>query len=118
MVPIRIYLYSNCSSCRTAESILKDSGIAYDRRDIFREKLNAEEIQVLLGEIGKSAFDILSRRSIPYRQLDLANRSIGEAELIELMSEYPGLLKRPIIVAGETSQVGFNRTALQALVAS
>lgn len=118
MTPIRIYLYSNCSTCRVADAILAASGREIVRRDIFKAKLSAAEITSLLGEIGKTPFEVLSTRSIPYRELGLANRDVGADELIALMSEYPGLLRRPIIIAGDTKQVGFKWSAVEALVAS
>ena len=116
MTTVKIYLYSNCSSCKNAETILKNSAFPYDRRDFFKDKLTVEEIAALLAEIRQSPFDVLSRRSIPYRNLDLANRSVTEAELIAYMAEFPGLLKRPIVIKGNTVLIGFNRAALEALV--
>ena len=118
MNPIRIYLYAKCSSCRNAEAVLEEAGVAFERRDIFKDRLSPSEIRALLAEIGKSAFDVLSTRSIPYRELELADKPVDEGTLISLMAEHPGLLKRPIIVAGDTVQIGFSRPALQALVAS
>ncbi len=117
MSSVEIYLYSNCSSCKKAESALKDANVQFDRRDIFKEKLSAAEISDVLTRIGSSAFDVLSTRSTPYRELDLANRTVSETELIELMSEHPGLLKRPIIIAGEKHLVGFNKNAVDELIA-
>ena len=57
------------------------------------------ELEGLFVEIGKSPTEAVSRRSIPYRQLGLAERSHQNAELIGLMSEHPGLLRRPIVIA-------------------
>jgi regulatory protein spx len=58
---------------------------------------------------------VLSRRSIPYRELGLGDREVSDAALITLMSEHPGLLRRPIIVAPDDIQVGFNRSTLESL---
>ena len=112
---VRIYLYSNCSSCKNAEHVLKDAGVEYDRRDIFKDRMTVAELEGLFVEIGKSPTEVLSRRSIPYRQLGLAERSPSDRELIELMSAHPGLVRRPIVIAPGTVQIGFNRTALESL---
>ena len=115
MSRIRIYLYSNCSSCKNAEAVLRDAGVAYDRRDIFKERMTTAELDALFHDIGKTPTELLSRRSIPYRQLGLAERAPSDPELIGLMSEHPGLLRRPIIIAPGKVQIGFNRAALESL---
>lgn len=117
MAAVETYLYSNCSSCKKAESALLDANVEFDRRDIFRQKLTPAEIRELLEKLKLSAFDVLSTRSIPYRELGLANCAVTEIELIELMSEHPGLLKRPIIIAGDNHRIGFNKTAIDELIA-
>jgi Spx/MgsR family transcriptional regulator len=114
----RIYLYSNCTSCKKAEAALLDGGVTLDRRDIFKEKLQPNEIRGVLNDIGKTAHEVMSTRSIPYRELDLANRVVSEDELVDLMSQHPGLLKRPIIIGGGTSLVGFNKGAVEGLIAT
>jgi Spx/MgsR family transcriptional regulator len=115
MSRVRIYLYSNCSSCKNAEQVLSDAGVEYDRRDIFRERMTVPELEALFHEIGKSPTELLSRRSIPYRQLGIAERAPSDSELIELMTEHPGLLRRPIVIAAGEVQIGFNRAALESL---
>ena len=115
MSQIAMYLYSNCSSCRNAEQVLKSAGVDYQRRDIFKERLSVDELNKLFRDNGKRPTEWLSRRSIPFRTLELANRDLSDEELIELMSEHPALLKRPIIIAPDSVQVGFNRGALEAL---
>jgi Spx/MgsR family transcriptional regulator len=115
MAQTRIYLYGNCSSCKNAEQVLKETGVEYDRRDVFKDRLSAAEVNELLREIGKRPEEVLSRRSIPYRALGLGDRAVTDDELAELMSEHPGLLRRPIIIAPGEVQIGFNRTALESL---
>lgn len=115
MAQIRIYLYGNCSSCKNAEHVLNAAGVDYDRRDIFKDRLTVAEVNTLLEEIGKLPNEVLSRRSIPYRELGLAERDVTDDELVALMSEHPGLLRRPIVIAPGEVQVGFSRSALESL---
>lgn len=110
-----IYLYSSCTSCRKAEDVMRQSGVVYNRRDIFRDPLSAAEIRTILERTGQTAHDVLSTRSIPYRDLGLADRQVSEEELVELMSQYPGLLRRPIIIDDHGFQVGFRADAVQAI---
>ena len=115
MSRIQVYLYSNCSSCKNAEQVLKSAGVDYDRRDIFSERLTVEELRSLFGQIGRNPSELLSRRSNPYRQLDLAHRDLSESELVSLMALHPGLLRRPVVIAPDDVLIGFYRPALESL---
>jgi len=110
-----IYLYSSCTSCRKAEDVFKQAEVEYQRRDIFKDPLSAAEIRTILERTGQSAHDVLSTRSIPYRDLGLAERQVSEEELVDLMAQYPGLLRRPIIIDDAGFQVGFKADAVQAM---
>jgi Spx/MgsR family transcriptional regulator len=116
MSEVKIYLYSSCTSCRKAEELLSELGVNADRRDYFKRRFSRDELIGLLGTIGKRPGDVLSTRSTPYRTLDLASKELSDDELIDLMVEHPQLLRRPLVVRGGASTVGFNRDAITTLV--
>jgi regulatory protein spx len=115
MSRVRVYLYSSCSSCRNAEQVLKSAGLDYERRDLFSERLSTDELHELFQEIGKQPAEVLSKRSIPYRQLQLADKTPSDESLMAMMAEHPGLLRRPIVIAPDEGRIAFNRTALESL---
>ena len=117
MPDAKIFLYANCSSCRTAERVVMDAGLDVERRDIIKRALTADELRQLLSEIGKRPFDLLSRRSTSYRELGLASRPVSDDELIELMAEHPRLLLRPILVADDEFVIGFDRARYDRVIA-
>ena len=59
-----------------------EAGLDVDRGDIIKRALTANELRQLLSEIGKRPFDVLSKRSTPYRELGLASRPVADDELI------------------------------------
>ena len=113
MSQVRLYLYSNCSSCKNAERLLSDHNVDVLARDLFRDKLSVPELCTLFAEIGKSPREMLSRRSVPYRQMRLEESNPDDEEILELMATSPALIRRPIVVAPDSVQVGFNRTELE-----
>ena len=115
MSRMRVYLYSNCSSCRQAEQVLRSAGVDYERRDIFSERLSADELRDLFQELGMEPPELLSKRSTSYRQLILAEQEPSDEALVQMMSEFAGLLRRPIIIAPGEVQIEFNRTALESM---
>ena len=113
---IRLYSYSNCTSCKNAERVLREAGVAFEQRDLFGQPLSATELTTLFAKIGKTPGKMLPRRSIPYRSLGLADQDLDERGLINLMAEYPALIRRPIVVVGNAAVVGFDQTGLMQLL--
>lgn len=115
MNKLELYFYASCSSCRNAENVLKELGVPYVKHEYFRARFTPTELRSLLDRIRKTPSDVLSTRSRPYKDLDLATRNPSDDELIDLMIEYPQLIKRPLTVRGSEAVVGFNKSAITAL---
>lgn len=113
---ITAYLYNSCSSCRKAAELLKEVGANFEVREFFKERLSEQELTALLSATGLSIGDVLSTRSTPYRELDLANRNLSDDEIVTLMLAEPRLLKRPILVSGSQSVVGYKANDIRELV--
>ena len=111
-----LYYYASCSSCRNAESLLNELGIDFEKHEYFKQRFTQDELKALLQRIGKSPGDVLSTRSRPYKDLELAGKSLSDDDLIALMIEHPQLIKRPLTVRGTESVVGYNKGAIAALV--
>lgn len=118
MSGVELYLSSRCSSCRDAQAVLADQGVVVAKRDLFYDRLSTEELTALFARIGTTPRAMLATRSRPYRQLDLDEKNLSDGEIVELMSEYPALVRRPIVVAGTRAQVGFDRGAIERIVAA
>jgi Spx/MgsR family transcriptional regulator len=116
MPVVEAYLYSNCSSCKNADAYLRDEGIETTRRDLFKERLSVLEIRALFARVNLAPSEVLSKRSRPYAELGLAEKQLSDDEIIELMAQYPALIRRPIIVKDGQAVLGFNRSAIAALV--
>lgn len=112
---VEFYYYANCSSCRKADALLRLEHIPVKRREFFKQRLSPAEIRALLARAGLSVHDALSTRSRPYQEMGLASKQLSDDELIELMSEQPALLRRPLLVWSGGALVGFNQAAYEAL---
>ena len=62
------------------------------------------------------AQDLLSRRSLRFRELQLAGRTFADDELLDLLAAEPKLLRKPIFVAGDRIVVGGAEEQLQQLL--
>jgi arsenate reductase-like glutaredoxin family protein len=118
MARVELCWYARCGSCRDAAKALAQLGATVAKRDLFTERLSVDELAGLFARVGKSPCEMLSTRSGPCRHMALANRTLTESDVLELMAEYPAFVRRPIIVAGTRGIIGFDRAAIERLVAA
>ncbi|WP_099974403.1 MULTISPECIES: transcriptional regulator Spx [Lactobacillaceae] len=110
---VTIYTSPSCTSCRKAKAWLEEHDIAYKERNIYQEPLNKEEIQQVLQMTENGTEEIISTRSKSFKNLDVDLDDLTVDQLLELVSNNPGLLKRPIIMDDKRLQVGFNEDEIR-----
>jgi Spx/MgsR family transcriptional regulator len=90
-------------------------GVSYTRRDYFKDRFSVDELSSLLHSLNLTAHDVLSTRAGKYKELGLDRREVSEDELLQLMTEQPTLLRRPLVKRGSRGMVGYNQTELESL---
>lgn len=104
----------NCDSCRKAMKWLDASGSTYRFHDLRADGLDRDMLERWTESAGWEA--LLNRRSTTWRGLaDSAKDGLNEERAIELMLEYPTLIKRPIAESGSRVLVGFSAATYEAL---
>lgn len=104
-----IYGLKNCDTCRKALKELPDAAFS----DVRTEGVPTELLRRALSEFGEK---LLNTRSTTWRGLNEAARAQPPLELI---AEYPALMKRPLIVAGDLLFLGWTAdTATQVQAAT
>ena len=64
------------------------------------------ELEQLLVRLDLRARDLLRKGEADYRERQLSNPDLDDADLIEAMVECPKLIERPIVIRGERAVVG------------
>lgn len=110
---LTVYGIKQCDTCRKALKWVVVQGIEHRFHDFRVDGLPAD---VLAAWLDSSFSDkLVNRRSTTWRQLtDEQRQSEGEA-LLELLLEYPTLIKRPVFVTQDIVAVGFNPKELAEL---
>lgn len=101
-------LYHNprCSKSRQALQLLEERGIAFQIRPYLEAPLNREELTSLLLQLGKTPRELLRSGEDIYKELDLANPALTEAQLLTALVEHPRLIERPILSNGQRAVIG------------
>lgn len=108
---LTFYTYPSCTSCRKAKAWLTQNGVEYVERHLFRNPPTPEELMEMIKKTN-GLDEILSTRSQKFKNLDVNIDEMTVSELLEMLSEEPRLLKRPILTDGEHLIVGFNQAAM------
>ncbi|MEY8441963.1 transcriptional regulator Spx [Lactobacillaceae bacterium 24-114] len=105
---VTLYTSPSCTSCRKARAWLDKHGIKFTERNIFSEPLTVNEVKEILRMTENGTEDIISKRSKAYSMLKVDLNSLSMKHLYQMISENPGLLRRPIIMDNKRIQVGYN----------
>ena len=111
-----LYLYRSCTSCRNAESMLKERGIDVDRREFFNDRFSEDELRDVLERAGMTPSELVSRRSKVFRDNRLADQEIDEDGWVAWMLREPTLIRRPILVTHDDVVVGFSKATYATLM--
>ena len=100
---LTIYGIKNCDTVKKALKFLSSKSLPHEFID-FRENLISEDLYKKM-EQGVGLEKLINKRSSTYRLLtDDEKQNIG----YELVSKYPTLIKRPVLIQNGDVMVGFS----------
>src|SRR3954454_4488443 len=97
---IVIYQKPTCTTCRQVHAALKERGVDFDAVDYYVDPIPKAKLQLLLKKMGMPARELLRRNEPVYKELELGERELSDAELVDLMVAHPDLIQRPIVEKG------------------
>ncbi len=100
-------IYGSDERCDDIRRFIEDAGIRLDVRDMKDRPLSADELDLLFGHNPLTYF--VNPASIEFSKLGLEVKLPARADLLELMSKHPGLLRRPIIKTIRLVTAGYNK---------
>ncbi|MEB3284390.1 MAG: ArsC/Spx/MgsR family protein [Candidatus Sericytochromatia bacterium] len=104
MKPLTLFTKTGCSTCLKARQLLNDWQVPYTERDIFKHPLEPGELADLVKRV--SLHELFSWRSPTARQQGFTPTTSSPETLVLKMLEEPRLIRRPLLLAGETLIVG------------
>ena len=112
--PVLFIEYPPCSTCKKAKRWLDEHGIAHVDRHIVEDNPQAEEIADWQARSGLPLRRFFNTSGMKYRELGVKaqlDAGMSEEDARALLATDGMLVKRPIVVAGDTVLVGFRETA-------
>lgn len=95
-----MYQKPTCTTCRQVYGALKESGVDFDAVDYYVSPIPKPKLKELLRKMGIPAAELLRKKEDIYKKLKLAEKTLSENELVDLMVKHPDLIQRPIVEKG------------------
>lgn len=87
-------------------ALLEEQSIDAQVVEYLKTPPNADELQEILNLLQMKPRELMRRKETVYKELNLDDESLSEAQLIQAMVENPILIERPIVVANGKAAIG------------
>lgn len=111
-----LYGLKNCDTCKKALKALDAAGRSVDFKDVRADGVAPEDLKQWIDAHGVET--MVNTRSTTWRGLDDAARAGASSPegALALLQDHPALMKRPVIVDGDASYVGWTKDVQAALL--
>ena len=108
---LTVYGIPNCDSVKKARVWLSDHGVDYVFHDFKKQGVPTEAVELWLKQVGWEV--LVNRKGTTWRKLDAALQAsvVDNASARTLMLAHASVIKRPVVVHGQTVIVGVNPEA-------
>ncbi len=109
-MPIKVYEYAKCSTCRKALQFLDKNKVPYQKLAIVESPPSEAELRRMLGYVGGELRRLFNTSGELYREMKLSEKlaSMTPDEAIRLLARHGKLIKRPFVLGDGKGWVGFN----------
>ena len=107
---MKLYGLKNCDNCKKALKEIRNTGKDIEFIDIRDNHISSDKIQNWLDQHGDGV--LVNRKSTTWRNLSHEDRQTPAPILLQA---HPTLIKRPIVVVGDRSFIGWNVDVKSAL---
>lgn len=106
MTSLTILHNPRCSKSRQTLALIEERGITPEVIHYLEQPPTQKALKAILQKLGISARDLLRKGEQEYKELNLADNNLKEADLIRAMCQHPKLIERPIVIQGEKACLG------------
>ncbi len=110
--------YPKCTTCRKAKSYLDERGAQYADRHIKDENPSYDELKLWYEKSGLPLKRFFNTSGLLYKSMNLKEKlpEMSEEEQLKLLSSDGMLVKRPILIDGDTVLVGFKQAEWEKVI--
>ena len=102
----RILHNPRCSKSRQTLALLEEQAETPLIIEYLKTPPSIEELTDIITKLNISARDLMRKGEAEYKELNLADANLSEAQLIEAMHNNPRLIERPIVIKNDKVAIG------------
>ncbi len=103
---LKLYHNPDSSKSRAALALLEENDIEFETIYYLDHPPNKEEIRALAVKLGLNLKQLLRKNEATFEQFDLDDEELSEEIVLDIVSEHPILIERPILVRGDKAVIG------------
>lgn len=103
---VKMFHNPKCSKSRETLALLREKGIEPEVREYLQSPPDATELQQILTLLDLKPRQLMRTKENVYREKNLHDDKLGDAELIDAMVADPILIERPIVFANGKAAIG------------
>ncbi|MCB1668708.1 MAG: ArsC family reductase [Porticoccaceae bacterium] len=112
---ITLYGIKNCDTIKKARKWLDNHDINYRFHDVRADGIDNLAIQHWVDKCGWET--VINKRGTTWRKLpEQVQQSTNEDNVVNLLLEYPAMIKRPVLDTGKIIEIGFKEARYQELL--
>jgi arsenate reductase len=105
-VNVTIYHNPRCSKSRATLALLEERGLSPEVVDYLKSPPSLAELSRLIALLDITPRQLIRSGEAAYKDLGLRDPDLDDAKLLQAMRDYPALIQRPIVVAGDAARIG------------
>jgi arsenate reductase len=107
-MPLRVYAYEKCDSCRKALRFLRERNVSFDLIPIREQPPTQKELRAVLQQVGDLR-RLFNTSGQDYRAMQLGEKlgAMTEDDALALLAKHGNLVKRPFVIGEGWGAAGF-----------
>jgi regulatory protein spx len=110
---LTVLVTPSCTSCKKAKNWLNKHRIAFTERNIMHQPLSTDEIKHLLSRLDDGLESLISTRNRFAKNLNVDFDELSFQEAVQIISDNPQILRRPIIMDDKRLHIGYNEEEIR-----
>ena len=113
---VDFFWYPRCGTCQKAKKWLEANNVEYNPTDLKESKPSRDQLAAWFAKSGLPLKKFFNTSGLLYKELGLKDKLPGmsQDEQLDLLASDGMLVKRPILLAGDTILVGFKEADWEA----
>ncbi len=103
---ITIYHNPRCSKSRSSLQLLEEQGVQAEVVEYLKTPPSKKQLKEILNMLGLKPRQLMRTHEAEYKENNLADESLTDAQLIDAMVKFPKLIERPIVISNGKAAIG------------